>query len=72
VGAYQNLQNGLEDISCLVDEELGVGHPTPATRFITIMNPEYMKLQAFNLEKSLALKSLKISDLVKCVQVVFI
>jgi hypothetical protein len=48
VGAYQNLQNGLEDISCLVDEELGVGHPTPATRFKTIMNSEYVKLKAFN------------------------
>jgi len=48
VGAYQNLQNGLEDISCLVDEELGVGHPTPATRFKMIMNFEYVKLQAFS------------------------
>jgi len=48
VGAYQNLQNGLEDISCLVDEELGVGHPTPATSFKTIMNTEDVKLKAFN------------------------
>jgi hypothetical protein len=40
VGAYQNLQNGLKDISYLVDEELGVGHLTPATRFKTITNSE--------------------------------
>jgi len=69
VEAYQNLRNGLEDISCLVDEELGVGHLTPATIFKAIGNSEYVKPQ---FGKFISIKSLKISDLVKCVWIMFI